>query len=148
MRHRRRLLVALILQVFLWCGCAMRGPGFYRVVKIHDTHYLIPPGHAEDPERRAAEFQVRVDGVARHSEANCTVNLREFALYPGRGGRVNVDVRPADLFAAGGTVRAYRAAFGRFRGELSRLEEEGCLKPGAGCGIWNRRPAYCGTIPV
>ncbi len=138
-RWRLRLMLAC-LSVLLWSGCATRRQTF-RVVPIGGTSYLLPPDYRDnkDPGR---EIVVKVSGVGMRTASTrasgCAIDVPQFSMARPHGGSVTVRVRPSDLFAGGGVVRAYRGTFDQFRAELSRLEEEGCLRTGGGRTVAER----------
>jgi hypothetical protein len=113
----------------------------FRVAPIGGFPYLLPPDYT-DNNNPGRDISVRVDGVtaplASRRASGCSIQVPQFSMAKARGSSVIVRVRPADLFAGGGIVRAYRGAFDAFRTELSRLEERGCLKPGGGRVIAER----------
>lgn len=137
-RAKLRFLL-LCLSVLLWSGCAARHQTF-RVVPISGTHYLLPPDY-KDNTNPGRDLTVRVKGVAApgaRQNAACSFGVPQFSVRPLGASGVMVQVKPNDLFAGGGVVRAYRGSFDRFRTELSRLEERGCLKPGGGRAVAER----------
>ena len=140
MRKWRLRLVLACLSVLLWSGCATRRQTF-RVVPIGGTSYLLPPDYRDNKDP-GHEIVVKVSGVAKSTASKqasgCAIDVPQFSMARPRGGNVVVHVRPQDLFAGGGVVRAYRGTFDRFRTELSRLEQEGCLRPGGGRAVAER----------
>jgi hypothetical protein len=131
-------LFAVVIPLVLCGGCAVRQSGSYRVVKSGSVHYLLTPAFQGDLSHPGRDLRVRVAGVARPGAGGCAIaGIPEFTLTR-RGSAVEVKVSTAELFAGGGTIRAFRGVFLRFRTELASLEESGCLVPGGGRAVSER----------
>ncbi len=128
--NRRSGTAAALIALLIASGCASRQSGHYRVARVGGANYLLPPVYKENLKRPEREITVRVNNVLVR-QAGCKVEMDEFILRP-RGSGVHVVVRPVALFSGGSTIRSFRASFETLRGELAKLEEQGCLKPGAG----------------
>lgn len=137
--YRLTSLAALAAACLMLSACAAKQL-HYRITRINGVPAIAPPGYQD--RTPSPDVRVRIpDAGARGADAaRCNLSLKEFELRSGGGTarQVTVTTRLNTLFPDGAYDEVARQSFEQFRIALEKLEQQGCLVPGAGWRVAER----------